>query len=377
MRIPLVDLAAQYAAIRQETDAAVAEVHRNSGYILGQAVEEFERAFASYCGVHECVGVGSGSDALHLALRAFGIGAGDEVIVPALTFVATAFAVNLVGAVPVLVDVRDEDALLDPHLIEASITPRTKAIIPVHLYGRPADMQAINQIAARHSLIVIEDAAQAHGATYYGRRSGALGHAAAFSFYPSKNLGAFGDGGAIVTNDHAVADRLRSLRNCGSTQKYFHEEVSSNSRLDAVHAAVLTVKLKYLDRWNEQRRVHAARYDDFFGLRNEVRLIADSDQRVSSQHLYVLRATAPHDRQRILGGLKQAGVDAGVHYPFAIHQLDAYGHLNVSDEALPQASRWAAECFSLPMFAELTPEQLDRVMQAFESVLAVESLRIS
>lgn len=366
-RVPLVDLAAQYATIQEEAEAAIAEVHRSSGYILGRAVEEFEQAFAAYCGVKECVGVGSGSDALHLVLRAYGIGPGDEVIVPAMTFVATAFAVNLAGATPVLVDVRAKDALLDPSRIEAAITSRTRAIIPVHLYGRPANMRAINDIAAQHGLVVIEDAAQAHGATYHGRRCGSLGHAAAFSFYPSKNLGAFGDGGAVVTNDSTVAARLRTLRNCGSKRKYFHDEVSSNSRLDTIHAAVLSVKLTYLDRWNEQRRQHAEVYDRFFRERIDVGMVEETAGCVSSQHLYVLRSIACRDRQQVIDQLKRSGVDAGIHYPFAIHQLDAYRHLNLPDEALPQASRWAAECFSLPMYPELTAQQLQQVRAAFDS----------
>ncbi len=374
-RVPLVDLAAQHATIREETDAAIAEVHRGSGYILGRAVEEFEHEFAAYCGVKECVGVGSGSDALHLLLRAYGIGRGDEVIVPALTFVATAFAVSLTEATPVLVDVGIDDALLDPSLIEAATTSRTRAIIPVHLYGRPANMRAINDIAARHGLVVIEDAAQAHGATYHGQRCGSLAHAAAFSFYPSKNLGAFGDGGAVVTNDSAVAARLRMLRNCGSTKKYFHDEVSSNSRLDAIHAAVLSVKLKHLDGWNELRQQHAEVYDRFFRKRAEVRVVEETAGCVSSQHLYVLRSSSGRDRQQVVDQLKESGVDAGIHYPFAIHQLDAYRNLNLPDEALPQASRWAAECFSLPMYPELTNPQLQQVMAAFEHLKPTEKSR--
>ena len=320
--IPLVDLKTQYSALAPEIDAAMRRVLTEGSFILGPAVDAFERAFASFCGTRHAIGVASGTDALHLILRALGIGAGDEVILPAFTFVATALGVTLAGATPVLVDVRSDDGLIDPEQIAAAITSRTRAILPVHLYGRCADMDPIRDLAAEHGLKVIEDAAQAHGAHYKGRPAGSMGDAAGFSFYPGKNLGAYGDAGAITTSDDALAERLRVLRNWGSRKKYHHEEPGLNSRLDSLQAAILEVKLRHLGRWNELRRRHAATYDAALG--EEVRRPFDRPGDEPVFHLYVIRA--PH-RDALLEVLHSDGIQAGIHYPFPIHQLQAYCHL--------------------------------------------------
>ncbi len=261
MQIPLVDLKAQYATIRDEVNSALQQVLDETSFILGPHVAQFEAEFARFCGVPHCIGVASGTDALQLIFRAMEIGPGDEVIVPAFTFVASALGVSLAGATPVLVDVRRADGLIDCARIEEAITSRTRAILPVHLYGRCAEMDRIGQLAAAYNLRVIEDACQAHGAMYKGRFAGSFGAAAAFSFYPGKNLGAYGDGGAITTSDEALAERLRLMRNWGSRKKYHHEEIAFNSRLDSVQAAVLLVKLRRLHEWNASRREHAAAYD--------------------------------------------------------------------------------------------------------------------
>jgi dTDP-3-amino-3,4,6-trideoxy-alpha-D-glucose transaminase len=360
MDIPLVDLKAQYAALRPQVDAAMQRVLDEASFILGPAVDEFERNFAAFCGARHCIGVASGTDALHLIFRALGIGPGAEVILPAFTFVATALGVQLAGATPVLVDVRRDDALIDAGAIEAAITPRTRALLPVHLYGRCADMDAIRAIAAGHGLKVVEDAAQAHGARYKGRPAGTLGDAAGFSFYPGKNLGAYGDGGAITTDDDALADRLRLLRNWGSRRKYHHEEPGLNSRLDTLQAAVLDVKLAHLADWNERRRRHAAAYDRLLGGRDDLPRPVDRPDRTPIYHLYVLRH---RDRDAILERLHGHGVGAGIHYPFPVHRLGAFRHLAGPGVRLPESEAWAAECFSLPLYPEMTEEQLAHVVR--------------
>jgi len=357
LNIPLVDLKAQYATIRSEVDVAIQGVLNETCFILGPPLDAFERAFATFCGAKHCIGVANGTDALHLILRALGIGPGDEVILPAFTFIATALGVTCAGATPVLVDVCRDDGLIDPDKIRAAITPRTKAILPVHLYGRCADMDLINATAAEQGLLVVEDAAQAHGATYKGKLAGSLGHAAGFSFYPGKNLGAYGDGGAITTNDDALADRLRLLRNWGSKRKYHHEEPGLNSRLDTLQAAILHVKLKHLPEWNAQRRRHAARYDRALAGRKELTKPVDRNGCTPVYHIYVLRTS---QREALLQKLLSSGIQAGIHYPFPIHRLGAYKHL--ATPGLQQSEAWAAECISLPMYAELTDEQIDYVV---------------
>ena len=360
MHVPLVDLKSQYESIRGEIDAAMQQVLDEACFILGPPVEQFEQEFAAYCQAKHAIGVASGTDALQLIYRALGIGPGDEVIVPAFTFVATALGVSLAGATPVLIDVKGEDGLLDPELIAAAITPRTKALCPVHLYGRCADMDRIRSIASVHNLYVVEDAAQAHGATFRGRRAGSLGDAAAFSFYPGKNLGAYGDGGAITTNDDELADRLRLIRNWGSRRKYHHEEIGLNSRLDTLHAAVLRVKLAHLDAWNSRRRAHAESYRRLLSHRADLRLPGGCHDGEPVHHLYVVRVG---ERDAKAAHLQQQGIGAGIHYPFPLHQLTAYRDVAVIGGSLKEAEAWAAECLSLPMFPELSERQIEFVAE--------------
>jgi dTDP-4-amino-4,6-dideoxygalactose transaminase len=361
MHIPLVDLKAQYATIREPINAALQSVLDETSFILGPQVAQFEAEFAAFCGVPHCIGVASGTDALQLIFRALDIGPGDEVIVPAFTFVASALGVSLAGATPVLVDVRREDGLLDAGQIEEAITSRTRAIVPVHLYGRCADMDRIGRLAAAHDLLVIEDACQAHGATYKGRPAGSLGAAAAFSFYPGKNLGAYGDGGAITTSDSVLAERLRLMRNWGSRKKYHHEEVAFNSRLDSVQAAVLQVKLQHLSRWNALRRQHAALYDSLLAKRSDVTVPAAVEP--NSQHVHHLYAIRVPDRAAKLQHFEQHGVGAGIHYPFPVHRLKAYRNLAPAARTLRESEAWADECLSLPMYPELTENQIHFVAE--------------
>ena len=362
--IPLVDLKAQRAAISAEIDAVIASVADRCDFILGREVGLFEEEFADYCGVPHAVGVASGTDALHLACRAVDLGEGDEVIVPAMTFAATAFAVSLTGARPVLVDVRPEDALIDPTQIEAAITPRTKAIIPVHLYGNCADMSAVCAIAAKYSLIVIEDAAQAHGAVYAGRRAGSLGDIGCFSFYPGKNLGAYGDGGLITTERSDIAERIKLLRNCGSRLKYRHEEIGLNSRLDTLQAAILRVKLRWLDQWNAARRRMAAHYDTALHGIEGIDRTRHADGSV--HHLYVVRVAG---RDAVQQALNARGIGAGIHYPFALHELKAYTSLGHRPGAFPVAEDWARRCLSLPLYPELTLLGAESCVAALKSMI--------
>jgi dTDP-4-amino-4,6-dideoxygalactose transaminase len=364
MHVPLVDLKSQYAAIHEEIHCAMQEVLDNTCFILGPPVKRFEENFARFCQAKHCIGVASGTDALQLIFRALEIGPGDEVIVPAFTFIATALAVSLAGATPVLVDVKKDDALIDPDKIAAAITPRTKAIVPVHLYGRCADMDAINCVALEHGLHVIEDACQAHGAKYKGRCAGTLGTAAAFSFYPGKNLGAYGDGGAITTNDTALTDRLLLIRNWGSTRKYHHEEVGLNSRLDTLQAAILDVKLKHLAGWNQQRREHASYYDRMLSAEHIVPAFPSVPGDESVYHLYVVRVK---DRDARLAALKQQGVEAGIHYPFPVHKLRAFQSMGHGCGSLAEAEGWGRECLSLPMYAELSMLQREHVVAALRA----------
>lgn len=350
--VSFVDLAAQYESISAEIDEATQVVLRGTDYILGKAVGQFEDEFASYCGASHAVGLDSGTSALELALRAFEVGPGDEVITVANTFIATALAISYTGATPILVDADPDAYNIDCAALEGAITPRTRAIIPVHLYGQPADMDPIVEIARRHGLAVIEDACQAHGARYKGRRVGTLGHAAAFSFYPAKNLGAYGDGGMVVTNDERVAESLRMLRNYGQSRKYHHELRGFNRRLDTLQAAVLRVKLRHLDSWNASRGDHAALYNT---------LLADSDcvlpreapYAESVWHLYVIQTD---DRDALAAYLDRRHISTGIHYPVPIHLQPAYRDLGYQAGDFPVSERCADRILSLPMYPELTPE---------------------
>jgi dTDP-4-amino-4,6-dideoxygalactose transaminase len=360
MRVPLVDLQLQYRDLKPEIDAAIGEVLARCDFILGEAVERFEREFAAFVGARHCVGVASGTDALHLALRALDIGPGHEVITAANTFIATAQAVSYAGAHPALVDCRRSDGLIDPALVDRAVTPRTRAIIPVHLYGQPADMDGILEVARRRKLIVLEDAAQAHGAALKdGRRCGSIGRAAAFSFYPGKNLGAYGDGGAVTTDDEDLARKLRLLRNWGSVVKYRHEVKGFNARLDTIQAAVLSVKLKRLREWNTARARAAERYRErLAGAAGVQPLDISPWTGVHVWHLFVVRITG-RDPKTVVDRLQGLGVQAGRHYPIPIHLQPAYADLGLPRGRMPESERLSDEVVSLPMFAEITDAQID------------------
>ncbi len=361
--IPFVDLRAQYLSIKAEIDEAIARVLDTTAFVLGREVEAFERAFAEYVGAEYCVGLNSGTAAVQLAVMACGIGAGDEVIVPANTFFASAEGVSTAGATPVFVDADAVSFNIDPARIEAAITERTRAIMPVHLYGQSADLDPIFEIAARHNLTVIEDAAQAHGTLYKGKRVGALSRAGCFSFYPGKNLGAYGEGGAVVTNDPEVARRVRLLRDHGSEQKYRHEVVGYNFRLEGIQGAVLNVKLGHLDHWNDLRRAHAARYNE---------LLSESGLELPREmpygrHIYHLYVVQTEERDALQQKLNAAGVQTGIHYPVPIHLQPAYASMGHKPGDFPEAERQAQRVLSLPMFPELTDEQIEKVTESISN----------
>ncbi len=364
-KIPFVDLQAQYQQIAAEVNPAVQSVMDSCAFILGPDVQKFEEAFADFCDVKYAVSVDSGTSAIELALRAFEIGPGDEVIAPANTFIATVLPITQLGATPVLVDQDADTYTIDVSQIEAAITEKTRVIMPVHLYGQPADMDPILEIAKKHDLIVIEDAAQAHGVRYKGKRVGGFGHAAAFSFYPGKNLGAYGDGGAVVTNDAATDDKLRLLRNYGQRVKYHHEEIGFNHRLDSIQAAVLRVKLQYLDEWNAARRRHAADYTRLLqGLGVHPPMVPDYSEPI--WHLYVIRV---QDRDGFQAFLKERNIDLGIHYPIPIHMQPAYQFLGYKKGDFPVTEGFADHIVSLPMYAELTDEMVKYVAEAVKDFL--------
>jgi dTDP-4-amino-4,6-dideoxygalactose transaminase len=363
--IPFLDLKSASAELRPALEEAFRRVLDSGWYVLGGELERFESEFADYCGAAHCVGVGNGLDALHLILRGYGIGEGDEVIVPANTYIATWLAASHAGARPVPVEPDGRTYNLDPARLEAAITARTKAVIAVHLYGQPADMDAINAVARRHGLKVIEDAAQAHGARYKGRRAGSLGDAAGFSFYPGKNLGALGDGGAVVTGDAGLAERVRMLRNYGSRAKYHHEAEGFNSRLDELQAALLREKLRRLDEWNDRRRRAADAY---------LAALADSGLGLPTVpawaepvwHLFVVR----HPRREALRQrLQAAGIGTVIHYPVPPHLQPAYAGLGFAEGAFPLAEAIHREVLSLPMGPHLAPRDAERVADALKSAL--------
>jgi dTDP-4-amino-4,6-dideoxygalactose transaminase len=347
-------------------ERAVQRVLASGHFILGPELEAFEHEFAAYCGSRHCIGTGNGLDALTLTLIAAGIGPGAEVIVPGQTFIATWLAVSHAGAQPVAVDIDPASCNIDARLIEAAITPHTRAIIPVHLYGRPADMTAIDEIARRHGLFVLEDAAQAHGARLNGRHAGNLGHAAAFSFYPGKNLGALGDGGAITTDDDALAERLRRLRNYGSSRKYQHEEIGFNSRLDELQAALLRVKLPHLDTWNARRQQIAARYETALTDLPVARPLAACTRYQPVWHQYVVGVD---DRDALQSSLARESIASMVHYPVPPHRQPAYAK-QAAPFVLPVAEYQAGHCLSLPICPTLPTEAIDRVCQAIRCNLS-------
>ena len=378
MNIPLVDLRTQHEELHDEIQEAFLKAMERADFVLGTEVEAFEEEFADYCDVKHCITVGSGLDALTLTLRGLGIGSDDEVITQANTFIATALAIKHTGATPVLVDHDPQTHGLDPRKISAAITTRTKAIIPVHLYGHPADMDAIRTIAEEHGLIVIEDAAQAHGARYKGKRCGSMGQAGAFSFYPAKNLGAMGDGGAIVTNDDSLAQWCRSARNYGSTVKYRHAVRGYNSRLDNIQAAVLRIKLRYLDDWNDRRRWVASRYCE---LLEGVDVVLPTE-RDGVDHVYQLFVVRCAQRDRVLSDLNENGIGAAIHYPIPIHRQVAFGRGCIVPQALNTTEAFADELLSLPMCpflsldgVEAVAHQLARAVQAHPALQSAGSRR--
>jgi dTDP-4-amino-4,6-dideoxygalactose transaminase len=358
--IPVVDLKAQYAAIKPEVDTAIQRVLAHTQYIQGPEVRSFEEAFARFVGAGAAIGVASGTAALHLALLACGIGPGDEVITTPFTFYATAEAINQAGATPVFVDIAPDTYNLDPAKIEAAITPRTRAIVPVHLYGQSADMDEILPIARRHGLRVIEDAAQAHAAEHHGRRCGSLGDLACFSFYPSKNLGCYGDGGMVTGSDPALLARIRRLRDHGRVGKYEHVELGWGSRLDALQAAILGAKLPHLEQWTEQRRAAAARYNDLLSGAEVVTPTARSYNR----HVYYCYVIRTPWRDALAAHLAAQGIDTVVHYPIPMHLQPAYREMGLGPGTFPVAETAAQQVLSLPMFPEISPEQQQRVAGA-------------
>ncbi|QEH37854.1 dTDP-3-amino-3,6-dideoxy-alpha-D-galactopyranose transaminase [Aquisphaera giovannonii] len=363
--VPIMDLKAQYRTIQDEVLDALREVAESTAYVLGPKVADFEQAFADYVGSRFCVGVNSGTSALHLALICAGVRPGDEVITVPMTFVATTWAVSYIGARPVFVDVDPITYTMDLRQVERKITRRTKAILPVHLYGQPADMEGLLDLGRRRGIPVIEDAAQAHGAAYDGRGAGTMGLCGCFSFYPGKNLGAYGEAGAITTDDEAVAARLRKLRDHAQGRRYHHDELGYNYRMDGFQGAVLGVKLKHLDRWTESRRRLADRY-----LRKlatlPLKLPVEAPGRRHVWHLFV--ALHPH-RDRIRSELEAAGIQTGLHYPVPVHLQEAYADLEHRPGDFPIAERVASDCFSLPLFPEMTDEQQDRVVAALRDAL--------
>jgi dTDP-4-amino-4,6-dideoxygalactose transaminase len=367
LRVPFVDLRLQAAELRDEFEAAFGSIVDRAAYTMGPELQEFEQVFAAFCGCSHAVGVSSGTDAVKLALIAAGVRPGDEVIVPVNTFIATAEAVSHIGATPVFVDCLEDSGLIDPAAVGTAVTSRTTALLPVHLYGQPADMAALAKIASAHGLTVVEDACQAHGATYAGRPVGSLGATAAFSFYPGKNLGALGDGGAVTTNDATAAETVRLYRNHGQEDKYTHRVAGYCDRLHNLQAALLLVKLKRLSGWNEARRVAARDYDSALAGMPGVSVTRVHDGRGAVYHLYVVMV---EDRDGVRERMGERGVDSGIHYPVPLHLQPAYEFLGYGRGDFPAAERRAARILSLPMFPEIDDRQRAHVVDALEQALA-------
>jgi len=371
MKVPFLDLKAHHAPIIDEFDGAIHEVIESGAFAGGPFVERFEQEFAAYCGSKYAIGVGNGTDALWLTLLALGVGEGDEVITVPNTFVATAEAIIYCKAQPVFVDVDEKTFTLDPAELEKCLTARTKAIIPVHLFGQPADMDPILQFARAYGLFVIEDAAQAHGALYNGRNAGTMGDAGCFSFYPGKNLGAFGEAGAVVTNDTDLAEKIRVLRDHGQSRKYHHTLIGWNCRMDGIQAAVLSVKLRYLEQANLLRRQRASLYNEAFAGIDDIATPVEADY---ARHVYHIYAVRVQERDELRRFLEAKGIGCGVHYPIPIHLQEAWRNLGYSDGAFPIAENLAKEFLSLPMFPELTQEQIEYVARCVSEAVRLEAL---
>ena len=365
--VPLIDLKIQHKSIASEVEAAIKNVCDNTAFILSDEMKQFESEFAAYCGAKHGIGVANGTDALFLALKALGIGSGDEVIVPANTFIATAAAVSHTGAIPVFVDCDPETYCIDPSKIAGAITEKTKAIMPVHLYGHSADMDAILSIARSNGLKVVEDCAQAHGTHYKGRQVGSIGDAAGFSFYPSKTLGAYGDAGIVLTNNDETCEMLKLLRDNGRTSWYEHSLVGHNSRLDGIQAAILRVKLKYLDKWVEGRRAHAKQYQELLSGIDGLILPIEKPYAKHSYYVYVVRA---NDRDTVMAQLKEKGCGCGIHYPVPLHLQTAYSNLGGQAGDNPVSEEYAKQIISIPMFPELTKDQVAEAASIIREVIS-------
>ena len=368
MRVPCFDLKAQYAGLREEIRAALDRVCQNASFILGEEVREFEKEFASYCEVQHCVALNSGTSALHLALLAVGVRTGDEVITTPNTFIATAEAITYTGARPVFVDIDPTTANIDAQKIEHAITPHTKAIVPVHLYGRPADLDALLEIARRHNLTVIEDACQAHGARYQGKRVGSFGQAAAFSFYPGKNLGAYGEGGALTTNNECIAQTARALRDHGQTRRYFHDVLGYNYRMDGFQGAVLRVKLKHVAEWNAKRQQLARLYHSLLaGAR--VEMPQDDPRAESVCHLFVVYV---ENRDAVRAALEAKGIETAIHYPRPVHLQKPYAALGYTPGSFPHTERACERVLSLPLFPEMTTDQAQYAAETLARIVGAK-----
>lgn len=367
MNVPFLDLKAQYLSIKDEIQAALNEVLENTAFAGGPFVAQFEKEFAAFCQTGHCVGVGSGTDALWLALLALGVGPGDEVITVPDTFIATAEAISYCGATPVFVDVDETTYNMNPALVEPAITAKTKAIIPVHLFGQTADMDPILAIAKKHNLFVVEDACQAHGALYKGKPAGSMGDAGCFSFYPGKNLGAYGEAGAIITNNAELANKIRMIRDHGQEKKYYHGCIGWNARMDGFQGAILSVKLKNLPAWNEARRRNAELYSALLYGSNAVITPKEMDYAKHVYHIYAIRAQS---RDTLITKLGEKGIGCGIHYPVPVHLQNAYQYLGLKKDSFPVAEKVASEFVSLPMFAELSPEQIHYVADAVRECAA-------
>ncbi|MGZ8938958.1 MAG: DegT/DnrJ/EryC1/StrS family aminotransferase, partial [Limisphaerales bacterium] len=366
MSVPFLNLKAQHQALKAEILSAVAEVLDSAAFAGGPYVAKFEEEFAAYCTTKHAIGVGNGTDALWFALLALGVGTGDEVITVPNTFIATAEAITYCGAKPVFVDIDEETYNMNPALLEGAITPRTKAIIPVHLYGQMADMDPIMEIARKHKLPVVEDASQAHGAEYKGKRAGTIGDVGCFSFYPGKNLGACGEGGACVTNNADLKAKIAMFREHGQAKKYYHSVIGWNGRLDGIQGAILSIKLKHIEKWTEARRAHARAYNEAFANVHGVLTPKEAAFARHVYHLYVLRLK---NRDQVLKNLADKGINCAIHYPLPLHLQDAYKHLGLGQGAFPVAERCAQEIISAPMFPELTSADIKSVVQGFTEEL--------
>ncbi len=361
--VPFVDLKAQYHSIKSEIDEAAVRVFESTQFVLGSEVAAFEKEFAAYCGAQHGIAVNSGTSALHLAMLALGIGPGDEVITVSHTFVATVAAILYTGAKPVLVDIEPRSFNMDPNQVEKAITPRTKAIIPVHLYGQCADMDPILQIAKKHNLRVIEDAAQAHGAEYKGRRAGSMGDLGCFSFYPGKNLGAYGEGGMVTTSNAEYTRTIRMLRDWGAEKKYHHVLKGYNYRMEGIQGAILRVKLRHLEAWTEARRAHAALYDELLG----VSPVQPPAEMHYARHVYHVYAVRTPEREALQQKLQAQGIQTGIHYPIPVHLLEGYADLGYHAGDFPCTEQAANEVLSLPMYAELPDEGIRQVVEAIKA----------